>query len=95
MYITDWRLDSIVKLHKLNGDMEEIVTREPQNNRLYGVKIYSQKEQIVDPLHPCLPNANYFTNHSCQKLCFGIPSGYSAGLKVNNDHESIRVALST
>lgn len=79
MYITDWRLDSIVKLHKLNGDMEEIVTREPQNNRLYGVKVYSQSEQDINKFHPCLASANY---SGCQKLCFGVPSNTSAGLQV-------------
>ncbi|XKL63596.1 hypothetical protein PGB90_005960 [Kerria lacca] len=79
MYITDWRLDSIVKLHKLNGDMEEIVTREPQNNRLYGVKVYSQSEQEIKSTHPCLAIANY---SGCQKLCFGIPSNISSNLQV-------------
>lgn len=39
MYITDWRLDAIIKLHKLSGEMEETLVREPQTNRLYGVKV--------------------------------------------------------
>ncbi|XP_065212523.1 low-density lipoprotein receptor-related protein 2 isoform X2 [Planococcus citri] len=79
MYITDWRLDSIIKLHKLNGDMEEVVTKEPQNNRLYGVKVYSQSEQDIGKTHPCLPSNNY---GGCQKLCFGVPSNTSSQLQV-------------
>lgn len=39
MYITDWRLDAIIKLHKLTGEFEETLVREPQTNRLYGVKV--------------------------------------------------------
>lgn len=39
MYMTDWRLDAIIKLHKLTGEREEILVREPQTNRLYGVKV--------------------------------------------------------
>lgn len=53
MYITDWRLDSIIKLHKLNGDTEEVVAREPQNNRLYGVESYSKSEQDIKSTHSC------------------------------------------
>lgn len=44
MYITDWRLDAIVKLHKITGELEETVIREPQTNRLYGVKVSKQQE---------------------------------------------------
>jgi len=80
MYVTDWRLDSIIKLHKLNGDMEEVVTREPQNNRLYGVKVYSKSEQDIKSTHPCLASNNF---GGCQKLCFGIPSNSSANLQVS------------
>lgn len=39
MYITDWRLDAIMKLNKLGGGKEEILIKEPQTNRLYGVKV--------------------------------------------------------
>lgn len=67
MYITDWRLDAIVKLHKLTGEQEEILVREPQTNRLYGVKVFSHEVQMVSPYpHPC-------TNHGCEKLCFVVP----------------------
>nr|XP_022902920.1 low-density lipoprotein receptor-related protein 2 [Onthophagus taurus] len=74
MYITDWRLDAIMKLYKLGGGNEEILIKEPQTNRLYGVKIYSEDEQRIDPSHPCHSN-----NGGCQKLCFAIPK--------NNSHE--------
>lgn len=39
MYITDWRLDAIIRLNKLTGEEEETVIKEPQTNRLYGVKV--------------------------------------------------------
>ncbi|XP_028170493.1 low-density lipoprotein receptor-related protein 2-like [Ostrinia furnacalis] len=68
MYITDWRLDAIVRLHKLTGEQEDIMVREPQTNRLYGVKVYSEDIQKIDPMQPCARN-----NGNCQKLCFAIP----------------------
>lgn len=82
MYITDWRLDAIIKLHKVTGDKEEIIVRESQNNRLYGVKVYSRKEQAIDQTHPCSIN-----NGGCEKICFAVPtqtkSAIGSGLKVN------------
>lgn len=68
MYITDWRLDAIVRLHKLTGEQEEIMVREPQTNRLYGVKVYSRKTQTVSVMHPCVQN-----NGGCEKFCFAVP----------------------
>lgn len=68
MYITDWRLDAIVRLHKLTGEQEDIMVREPQTNRLYGVKVYSEAVQRIDPMQPCSRD-----NGNCQKLCFAIP----------------------
>ncbi|XP_017840301.1 uncharacterized protein LOC108598196 [Drosophila busckii] len=41
MYITDWRLDTSIRLHKRTGKQEEIMRREPQTNRLYGVYVSS------------------------------------------------------
>ncbi|XP_017778488.1 PREDICTED: low-density lipoprotein receptor-related protein 2 isoform X2 [Nicrophorus vespilloides] len=75
MYITDWRLDAIIKLHKLTGEHEETLVREPQTNRLYGVKIYSQNEQRVDDTQPC-----WINNGGCHKLCFAMPRNDSKGL---------------
>ncbi|CAH0730104.1 unnamed protein product, partial [Brenthis ino] len=68
MYITDWRLDAIVRLHKLTGEQEDIMVREPQTNRLYGVKVYSEGIQKIDPMQPCARN-----NGNCQKFCFAVP----------------------
>lgn len=68
MFITDWRLDAIVRLNKLTGEQEEIMVREPQTNRLYGVKVYSRKVQTIANLHPCSYN-----NGGCDKMCFAIP----------------------
>ncbi|KAF7265024.1 hypothetical protein GWI33_021687, partial [Rhynchophorus ferrugineus] len=69
MYITDWRLDAIIRLHKLTGEGEEILVREPQTNRLYGVKIYSRTEQNITDNYPCLSLGN-----PCSKLCFAVPT---------------------
>lgn len=79
MYITDWRLDAIIKIHKLTGVVANIEVREPQNNRLYGVKIYSEHEQAVDYSHPCSAASGH---GGCQKLCFGVPSSKEPGAKL-------------
>jgi low density lipoprotein-related protein 2 len=75
MYITDWRLDAIVRLNKLTGEQEEIMVREPQTNRLYGVKVYSKKTQQIANLHPCSYN-----NGGCEKMCFAIPDNVTYAL---------------
>jgi low density lipoprotein-related protein 2 len=75
MYITDWRLDAIIKLHKLTGELEETLIREPQTNRLYGVKIYSELEQRIDNTHPCWNN-----RAGCSKLCFAVPQDMGGNL---------------
>lgn len=77
MYITDWRLDAIVRLHKTTGQQEEIMVREPQTNRLYGVKVYGERGQKIDPTQPCARN-----NGDCQKLCFAVPTNASELLSV-------------
>nr|CAD7197742.1 unnamed protein product [Timema douglasi] len=76
MYITDWRLDAIIKLHKLSGELEEVLLREPQTNRLYGVKVYSHQVQTIENNHPCS-----FNNGGCDKLCFAVPSNQTVGLQ--------------
>ncbi|KAK9880927.1 hypothetical protein WA026_013260 [Henosepilachna vigintioctopunctata] len=70
IYITDWRLDAIIKLHKLTGEEEETLVEESQTNRLYGVKIFSESEQKINSAHPC-----WNFNGGCHKLCFAIPKG--------------------
>ncbi|XP_073976140.1 low-density lipoprotein receptor-related protein megalin isoform X3 [Rhodnius prolixus] len=79
MYITDWRLDAIIRLNKLTGGDEKTIVREGQTNRLYGVKIYSEHEQAMLEVHPCM-----FNNGGCQKMCFAIPltTKNPIGLKV-------------
>lgn len=77
MYITDWRSDAIIKLNKLNGEEDEILVKEPQTNRLYGVKVYSEGVQTIDPIQPCSIN-----NGGCSKLCFAIPRNDSNGLSI-------------
>ena len=78
MYITDWRLDAIIKLHKLSGELEATLVQEPQTNRLYGVKVYSSSVQTVDHDQPCSIN-----NGGCEKLCFATPTNTSSSLQVS------------
>ncbi|CAH2090686.1 unnamed protein product [Euphydryas editha] len=68
IYITDWKLYAIIRLHKLKGEKEDIMVREPQTNRPYGVKVYSEEIQKIEPMQPCARN-----NGNCQKFCFAIP----------------------
>lgn len=68
MYITDWRLDAIIRLHKETGEQESILVRQPETNRLYGVKVYSRSIQTFLHDHPCFND-----NGGCEKLCFAIP----------------------
>jgi low density lipoprotein-related protein 2 len=75
VYITDWRLDAIFRIHKVNGDKEQVITKVDETNRLYGVKIYSRKEQKIDKLHPCQIN-----NGGCDKLCFPVWSNKTGGV---------------
>ncbi|VVD04124.1 unnamed protein product [Leptidea sinapis] len=77
IYITDWRLDAIVRLHKLSGEQEDIMVREPQTNRLYGVKVYSEDVQKIAPNQPCAIN-----NGNCQKFCFAVPRNNTEFLTV-------------
>ncbi|KAL7294867.1 hypothetical protein TKK_0011791 [Trichogramma kaykai] len=68
MYITDWRIDAIIRMHKETGEQETILVREPATNRLYGVKVFSRDVQSPNNEHPCAIN-----NGGCEKLCFGVP----------------------
>ena len=45
--MTDWRLDAIVRLHKLTGADETTVARVQESNRLFGIKVYAQDIQRV------------------------------------------------
>ncbi|XP_048506028.1 low-density lipoprotein receptor-related protein 2 isoform X2 [Athalia rosae] len=74
MYITDWRLDAIIRLHKETGEQEVVLVREPATNRLYGVKVFSRNVQKRVHTHPCMIN-----NGGCEKLCFAIPNNSSSG----------------
>ena len=68
IYVTDWRLDSIIRLHKTTGENEKIVQKVEESNRLYGIKIYSKRAQKINAEHPCHVN-----NGGCEKLCFPVP----------------------
>ncbi|XP_074098383.1 low-density lipoprotein receptor-related protein megalin isoform X1 [Cotesia typhae] len=86
MYITDWRLDAIIRLHKETGEQENILVHEPATNRLYGIKVFSRNiQQLTD--HPCSIN-----NGGCEKLCFGIPANYTtlpSTVKPKEDGEEV------
>ncbi|RWS26517.1 low-density lipoprotein receptor-related protein 2-like protein, partial [Leptotrombidium deliense] len=69
LYVTDWRLDAILRMNKENGSQESIVRSVEEGNRLYGIKVFSKLNQIIDAQHPCL-----IDNGKCQKFCFGVPS---------------------
>lgn len=71
-------MNALIKIHKLTG-LVSTIFQEKSNNRFYGVKIYSQREQLLDNSHPCSVDFNY---GDCQKLCFGIPSNNSKILSV-------------
>jgi low density lipoprotein-related protein 2 len=72
LYITDWRLDAIVKVHKKTGDREKIIEEVEQTNRLYGIKIFSSKAQQIDYRNPCI-RAEQDPSAKCQKFCFAVP----------------------
>lgn len=48
LFVTDWRLDAILRMHKLTGADEKIITTVEEGSRLYGIKVYSRDNQKVD-----------------------------------------------
>ncbi|RWS16465.1 low-density lipoprotein receptor-related protein 2-like protein [Dinothrombium tinctorium] len=69
LYVTDWRLDAILRMNKENGSHEKIIRSVEEGNRLYGIKVFSKRNQVIDSRHPCLTD-----NGKCQKFCFGVPT---------------------
>ncbi|XP_015791351.1 low-density lipoprotein receptor-related protein 2 [Tetranychus urticae] len=69
LYVTDWRLDAILRMNKVNGSNEMIFRTVEEHNRLYSIKMFSKSNQEINARHPCLSN-----NGRCQKFCFGVPS---------------------
>ena len=68
LFVTDWRLDAIIRMDKLSGKDEVIVEKVEESNRLYGIKIFSEETQLIAPNHPC-----HINNGGCHKLCFPVP----------------------
>ena len=68
LFVTDWRLDAIIEMDKLNGGNDRIIEKVAETNRLYGIKIFSKSAQKIIPNHPCTDNGG------CQKFCFALPS---------------------
>ena len=75
LYVTEWRHDSIFRMDKRDGSNETLIVKIDESNRLYGIKVYSERAQHLPPSHPCLPSA-----HSCEKFCFPVPDNSSEGL---------------
>lgn len=48
LYVTDWRLDAILRMDKESGAGEEIVASVEEGSRLYGIKVFSHENQKVD-----------------------------------------------
>ena len=67
LYVTDWRLDAIIRMDKVSGNNATIIEKVEESNRLYGIKIFSKQNQIINNGHPCRDN------NPCQKLCFPVP----------------------
>ena len=69
LYVTDWRLDAILRMNKVNGSDEKIINTVEEGSRLYGIRVFSRDAQKIENLHPCL-----YDNGNCEKFCFAIPS---------------------
>ncbi|XP_013781727.1 low-density lipoprotein receptor-related protein 2-like [Limulus polyphemus] len=68
LYVTDWKLDAVLKMNKDTGADKEIMVTAEEGNHFYGIKIFSAKNQKINPHHPCHVN-----NGNCEKFCFAIP----------------------
>jgi len=73
LFVTDWRLDAIIQMDKINGKNEDIVEKVEESNRLYGIKIFSKESQLIANNHPCHTDTG-----GCQKLCFPVPDNSSS-----------------
>ena len=75
--MTDWRLDAIIQMDKESGDNAKVIEKVEESNRLYGIKIFSEENQIIKANHPC-----HTKNGGCEKLCFPVPdNSTSDGIK--------------
>lgn len=74
LYVTDWRLDAVLKMNKETGAGEKVILSVDEGNRLYGIRIYSIDNQQIHPNHPCANGRS-----QCQKFCFGVPIVVSNG----------------
>ncbi|XP_022692321.1 low-density lipoprotein receptor-related protein 2-like isoform X2 [Varroa jacobsoni] len=75
MYVTDWRIEAIAKVHKTTGVTGKVLPLPEDGARLFCIKVYSKENQYIEPQHPCLTN-----NGGCEKFCFGVISA-SGGLQ--------------
>lgn len=48
LYVTDWRLDAILRMDKESGVGEQIVASVEEGSRLYGIKVFSHENQKID-----------------------------------------------
>lgn len=75
LYVTDWRHDAILRMNKTDGSQEKVVAEVAESNRLYGIRVYSQRAQDIRNSHPC------YGNNPCEKFCFPVPDGDTENLK--------------
>lgn len=75
LYITDWRLDAIIKMNKTTGANEKVIFSVEEGNRLYGIRIYSIDNQVIHKDHPCAKERS-----QCQKFCFAVPKNNTTEL---------------
>lgn len=68
LYVTDWRLDGVMRMNKNTGSNEKQLLSVDEGNRLYGIRIYSLDNQPIHPYHPCAKGRS-----PCQKFCFAVP----------------------
>lgn len=68
LYLTDWRLDAVLKMNKETGGSEKTILSVDEGNRLYGIRIYSLENQQIHQNHPCAKGIS-----QCQKFCFAVP----------------------
>lgn len=89
LYVTDWRLDAVIRMNKETGVGEKVILKVDEGNRLYGIRIYSVENQLIHQSHPCAKGKS-----QCQKFCFAVPIALSTStaqpvLVVSSNNQTI------
>src|SRR5690606_37785197 len=75
LFVTDWRIDAILAMNKRDGSQERVLRAIEEGNRLYGIRVFSQKSQPTELGNPCSAQNQ---NGGCEKFCFTVPINSSA-----------------